>query len=267
MGDALDGVRLAVRKVIAGIDLPGRAGTRVARVQDPVEHGVTQVDVARRHVDLGPQHARPVGEFTGAHAAEEIEVLGDRSVSVWAVPARLGQRAAARPDLVLRLVVDVGLARLDQVLGPLIELLEIVGGVIEVPAPVETEPTHVALDGIDIFLLLLHWIGVVEAQMTTAAELLGHAEVENDRLGVADVQIAVRLRRKAGHHRALAFSREVRPDDVADEILPRLPHRRFADRHTENLFANGPPISRGLSNPRRGAKGRDKSYYGSSRGS
>src|SRR5262249_34023333 len=101
-----------------------------------------------------------------------------------------------------------------------------------------------ALDGVDIFLLLLDRIGVVEAQMTTAAELLRHAEVENDRLGVADMQIAVRLRRKAGHYRALAFGPEVRPDDVADEILPRLPHRRFADRHTESLVAHGPP-SRG----------------------
>ena len=42
------------------------------------------------------------------------------------------------------LVVDIGLAGADQVLGPLVELLEIVGGVVEVLAPVEAQPVHVA---------------------------------------------------------------------------------------------------------------------------
>ena len=67
-------------------------------------------------------------------------------------------------------------------------------------APVEAEPAHVALDGVDIFLLLLGRIGIVEAQVTAAAEFLGDAEIQADRLGVADMQIAVRLRRKAGDH-------------------------------------------------------------------
>ena len=65
-------------------------------------------------------------------------------------------------------------------------------------APIEAEPAHVALDGVDIFLLLLGRVGVVEAQVAVAAELLGDAEIEADRLGVADMEIAVRLRRKAG---------------------------------------------------------------------
>src|SRR5881227_3717709 len=85
-------------------------------------------------------------------------------------------------------------------LGPLIELLEIVRRVIEVPAPVEAEPAHVALDGVDVFLVLLGGVGVVEAQMTAAAEFLGDAEIEADRLGVADMKIAVRLRRETGDH-------------------------------------------------------------------
>ena len=83
-------------------------------------------------------------------------------------------------------------------LGPFVELLEIIRGVIEVLAPVEAEPAHVALDGVDIFLLFLGRIGVVEAQMAPAAEFLGNAEIQADRFGVADMQIAVRLRRKAG---------------------------------------------------------------------
>ena len=211
MGDALDRVRLAMREVVARIDAPGGAGARMAGVQDAVEHRVAQVDVARRHVDLGAQHPRPVGKLAGAHALEQVEVLLHRPLAIRAVPARLGQRATIGTHLLLRLVVDIGLAVADEMLGPFVELLEIVGRMIEVLAPIEAEPAHVALDGVDIFLLLLGRIGVVEAQVTAAAELLGHAEIEADGLGVADVQIAVRLGREARDHRACAASRPGRP--------------------------------------------------------
>ena len=137
-----------------------------------------------------------------------------------------------------RLVVDIGLAGADQVLGPAVKLLEIIRGVIEVLAPVEAEPAHVALDGVDIFLLFLGRIGVVEAQIAVAAELLRDAEIEADRLGVADMQIAVRLGRKAGDHLLDAPGVEVGLDDVADEIAAGF-RRRFAAclivcRHTSS---------------------------------
>ena len=64
-------------------------------------------------------------------------------------------------------------------------------------APIEAEPAHVLDDRIDIFLLFLGRVGVVEAQMTPAAKLLGGAEVQTNGLGMADMQIAVRLRRKS----------------------------------------------------------------------
>ncbi len=65
-------------------------------------------------------------------------------------------------------------------------------------APVEAEPAHVLLDRLDVLELLLDRVGVVEAQVAAAAELGGDPEVEADRLGVADVEIAVGLGRKAG---------------------------------------------------------------------
>jgi hypothetical protein len=63
----------------------------------------------------------------------------------------------------------------------------------QVVAPVIAQPADVFLDGVDIFLLFLDRIGVVEAQVAAAAEFLGDAEVQPDRLGVADMQVAVRL--------------------------------------------------------------------------
>ena len=64
-------------------------------------------------------------------------------------------------------------------------------------APVESEPAHVGLDRVDVLLLLLDGVRVVEAQVAAAAELLGDAEVQADRLGVPDVEVAVGLGREA----------------------------------------------------------------------
>src|ERR1051326_8744709 len=64
---------------------------------------------------------------------------------------------------------------------PKLSAIDIVGRMVEVPAPVVAEPAHVALDRVDIFLLLLGRIGVVEPQMAASAEFLRNAEIERDR--------------------------------------------------------------------------------------
>ena len=191
-------------------------------MQNAVEHRIAQIDIARRHVDLGAQHARAIRKFAGAHAAEQVEIFVDAAVAKRRVAAGLRQRAARGAHLVLGLVVDIGLAALDQMLGPFVEPLEIIRGMEEVLAPIEAEPAHVGLDGVDIFLLFLGGIGVVEAQIALAAEFLRDPEIEADRFGVADMQIAVRLRRKPGHDLVVLLGVEVGLDDVANEVAPRL---------------------------------------------
>ncbi len=233
---ALDGVGLAMGKVVARINAPLRARARMAGVEDAVEERIAQVDVTGRHVDLGAEHARSIGKLAGPHAAEEIEVLLDRAVAVGAVLPGLGQRAAARADLVLRLVVHIGEAVANEVLGPFVELLEIVRCVIEMGAPVEAEPAHVLLDGVDVFLRLLGRIGVVEAQVAAAAELLRHAEIEANGLGVADVKIAVGLGRKPRDHPGMALRIKIGLNDVADEIASRFRDQSCAFRHALKPF-------------------------------
>ena len=85
-------------------------------------------------------------------------------------------------------------------------------------SPIETEPSNVALDCVDIFLLFLGRIRVVEAQMAAAAELLSDAEIQADRLGMANVEITIRLWRKAGNDLLDAAGIEIAFDDVANEI-------------------------------------------------
>ena len=146
IGHPLDVVGLAVRPVVHRIDHPLVAGALMSGLADPVHHRIAHVDVARRHVDLGAQHVRAVLEFTGAHAAEQIEILVDRASAVRALASGLGERAAIFANLVGRQAVDVRLAVTNELLGPLIQLLEIVRRVVEVLAPVEAQPADVALD-------------------------------------------------------------------------------------------------------------------------
>ena len=229
MADVLDRIRLAMGEVVGRVDAPGVAGARVADVADAIEHRVAQVDVAGAHVDLGAQHPAALGKLAGAHAAQQIEVLVGRRSRYGLL--RPGSVSVPRyvADLVGRQVVDIGVARAHQMLGPLVQLAEVVRGEARLLAPVEAEPAHVALDRVDVLVLLLDRVGVVEAQVAAAAEVLRDAEVEADRLGVADVQIAVGLRRKARDDGIVAAGRAVRAHDVADEVRSRPLQRRSWD--------------------------------------
>src|SRR6185295_19247101 len=92
--------------------------------------------------------------------------------------------------------------------------------------------------------------------MATATELRGNAEVEADRFGMANVQIAVGLGGKAGHDRLLPTGLEVGLDNVADEILPCRTDRCLDWRHGVAPARQrvGAAARRALANPQRGAK-------------
>ena len=124
-----------------------------------------------------------VRELAPLHPLEQIEALLDRSLAPGAVLAGLGEAATVLADLVGGEIVDVGVTGLDQVDGPLVELVEVVGGVVEVLAPVEAEPADVFLDGVDVLLLLLDRVGVVEAQVAAPTKLARYTKVEANRLG------------------------------------------------------------------------------------
>ena len=218
MRDALDRVGLPVREVVGRVDAPRITRARMLRVEDPVQDRVAQVHIGGRHVDPCAQHARAVGELAGAHALEEVEILFDRPLAPWALSTRLGERAPVLTDLVGGEVVDVGLAGLDEVDRPLVELLEVARRIVEVLAPVEPQPADVGLDGVDVLLLFLHGVGVVEAQVAAATELLGDTEVDVDRLHMADVEVAVRLGGEAGDDGLVPALAKVGGDDLADEV-------------------------------------------------
>ena len=99
-------------------------------------------------------------------------------------------------------------------------------------APVEAEPADVALDLLHEVDPLLRRVRIVEAQVARGSGVVTRdAEVQADRLGVPDVQVAVWLGRKPRHDASPHSSRrDVGVDRLADEVGGRLalhrPRRR-----------------------------------------
>jgi hypothetical protein len=132
VGDALDRVRQAVREVVHRVDRPLAARAMVRGVHDPVEDRIAQRQHGRGHVDLRAQHVAARRELARAHALEQREALGRRAVAEGARATGFGERAAVRLDLLRGQLADEGLVALDELAGVLVELREVVGGVVEV---------------------------------------------------------------------------------------------------------------------------------------
>ena len=223
--DVLERIRQRMREIVHRVDAPFVAGPLVRDVADAVQGRVAQVHVGRCHVDLRPQHVFAVPEFARAHAPEQVHILRDAAITIRAVRAGLGQGSAVRANFLGTQRVHVRESHFNEFFGRLVQLLEIVRRVRQAVSPVETEPVHVLLDGVDVFLLFLVGIGVVIPQVGTSARLGGDAEIQAYRHDVADVQIAVGLRRKPRNDFVVLAGLEVVMDDLADKVPRRFAHR------------------------------------------
>jgi hypothetical protein len=200
--DVLEGVRKAVGEIVEGVNTPLVSPAIMGGVADPIENGVTHDHVGMGHVDLGSQHVLPVTEFAGPHLLEQLQVLVHGTSAERTVSSRLSDGASELPDLLLAEGIDVRLALPNQDYRALIEPVEIVGSEIEVIPPIVPQPPNVLLNGSDVLHVFCEGIGVVEPEMTDTAVLRGQPEVQNDGLGVTDMEIPVGFRGKSGLHSA-----------------------------------------------------------------
>src|SRR5437870_1788457 len=88
-----------------------------------------------------------------AHLPEARQVLVGRPIAKQRVAPGLGQRAARLAHLLRALLVDVRVPGADQVLGVLVQLIEVVRRVIQIAVralgPVESDPAHRVQNRID----------------------------------------------------------------------------------------------------------------------
>ena len=89
MGDPLEGVGQAMGEIVHRVDAPVIPGPVMVCPHDPVDHRVAHIEVARCHVDPGPQHMGAVFELTGPHPGKKVEILCHAPVPIGTLPARL----------------------------------------------------------------------------------------------------------------------------------------------------------------------------------
>jgi hypothetical protein len=191
-------------------------------MEDAIHHGITHIQVGRCHIDFCPEHTRAVLEFTCTHMLEQVQIFLHGPVAKGTVLSRPGQGAPVFTDFPSTQVVNVGLPLLDELYGVPIELIKIVGGIIEPVAPIKPKPSDILHDGIYIFNVLLARIGVIKSQIADAPVFRRQAEIEADGLGVSDMEITVGLRGKPRMDAAVVFvGLHILGHDTPNKILGR----------------------------------------------
>src|SRR5260370_514762 len=140
-------------------------------------------------------------------------------------------------NLFRRQIVNVSLSILDQFDRPLVELIEIIGS-IKKPIPLKPKPVDVDHDRLNVLGLFLLGIGVIEAKIGMSPKFVGQSEIDANRLGMTNVQIAVRLWREPRlHAAAMLVGLEILNNNVADEV--RRSGRRRGSHSFFSSFAWG----------------------------
>ena len=78
----------------------------------------------------------------------------------------------------------------------------------------KTEPLYILLDCVNVFNVLTGGVGVVKTEIAYAVVLLRRAEIYAQSLGMADMEIAVRLGRKSRLNMALYSCGEILVDKI-----------------------------------------------------
>ena len=195
-------------------------------IADTVQHGVAHVEVAAGEINLRAQGVLSFRKLAVLHAFEQLQVLLHRPVAPGA-DGRMGGIPAVLAELFRAQLAHIGKALADQLEGKLIGLLKIIRTVEKAVAPVKAQPVDILHDGLDVFRILLGRVCIVHAQVADPAEMLGRAEIDGQRLAVSDMQIAVRLGRKAGvylHALELPAGRKVLNDKILNKVSAGLFH-------------------------------------------
>ncbi len=221
VGNALQRVLDGVGKVVHGVNAPLVPLAVVVGVIDAVDHRVAHIEVAGGQVDLGPEGHPALLKLAVLHPFKQVQGLLHGPI-----PVRGGGGYADGAPVLFELLrgqlAHIGQALFDQLHRELVHLVKVVGGVIEPVPPVEPQPVDVLLDGVHILLILFGGVGVVHTQVAHTAVFLGGTEVDGQRLAVADVEVAVRLRRETGvdsHALILPALSDVLVNEIVDKVL------------------------------------------------
>ena len=202
MRDLLQRIFYRVRKSVHRVNAPFIACVMVMRTFYAVNRRVAQVDIRRCHVDFSAQNQTAIRMFAVAHFTKQCAVFRNGTVTPRRILTRFGQCAARNAHFFRGLAIDIGMTVFNQALSCAVHEIEIITSEVKVIIctilPAKPQPLHRVADAIYVFLTLFFRIGVIKTQMTNAAIIACQAKVQENTLGMTDVQITIRLGRKTG---------------------------------------------------------------------
>ena len=149
------------------------------------------------HVYLRPQHHSARRHLTRIHLSKQLEALLRRSVSIWGVLARCCWSTLLLCNLLCGLFVNISLALFNEFYRQIPQFLKIVRSIVY-GSPLKAKPLYVTLDSLNILQIFLLRVGVIHTKIADSTIFSGNAKIKGNGLGVAYMQIAVRLWRETG---------------------------------------------------------------------
>ena len=118
---------------------------------------------------------------------------------------------------------------------PLMKRIEVAGGIAHLAKPFKAKPPDIFLNTINKDLFLFLGIGIVKAEVALAIVLFSQTKIEADRCRMTDMEIPIRLRRKAGDDFITGnmTGGEIAINDLFQKIF------RLLENFTSVCFAHG----------------------------
>ena len=215
----LDGILDGMGKVVHGINAPLVSSVVMAHTGHTVDHRVSHIDVGGRHIDLGAEHLFPVLIHAVLHFLEELQVLLHRSVPVGAVFSRSVEISPVFPDLIGRKVADECLSFFDQMDCTLIHCIKVVRRKKQPVLKFRAQPFHVVYDGLHILRFFLRGVRIIKTEIEFSAVFLCQSRIQDNGLGMSDVEISVGLRWESRLDMVIYALRQVFIDFLFNKIF------------------------------------------------
>ncbi len=152
-----------------------------------IHYRIPHIHIRRRHIDFGTQDLGTVRKLPLLHPLEQIQIFLRRTIPKRAFDAGLGQSSPVLTNVFGALIIDIGLSILDQLLCPFIHFIEIVGSVIKMFTPFQSQPFGILYYGPDILVFFFARIRIVEPKVEFPIELLCHSVINPHGFSVADM--------------------------------------------------------------------------------
>ena len=150
-------------KVIHGIDTPGVSGPVVGGMADTINRWVSHIHIRRGHVNLGSQRMLSIRKLALPHPLKEIEIFLDTTFAKRTILAGFIPTTPVLAYFLGIQAADICQFRFNQLDCITIELLVVIGGKEKALIPIESQPSHILLDGIHVLDIFLGRIRIIKA--------------------------------------------------------------------------------------------------------